>query len=326
MSASEPPTPYPLPQFPDKLSRPSYAETGKPRDGESAKFLVVGADGMLGTDLAAELRSRGHEVATPSLDQLDIADPESVVRIGELGGFDWVVNCAAYTAVDKAETETREATEVNHLGAGYLAGAVRSVGAKLIHVSTDFVFDGKAAEPYREDAPTHPLGVYGRTKRDGEEAVLANNANALIVRTAWLYGPNGNSFPRTIIRAHRAGKALRVVADQTGCPTYTADLARVLVDLAERNAFPGIYHAVGPEAMTWHEFAGRAVRTWQRTHGEPEGVEIEPIKTEDWPTPAARPKYSVLSTAKIAELGIAPMRPVDEALNEFCLRLASSAH
>ncbi|HVT11017.1 MAG TPA: dTDP-4-dehydrorhamnose reductase [Fimbriimonadaceae bacterium] len=284
------------------------------------KFLVVGADGMLGTDLVAELRSRGHAVTTPSLAELDIADPESVVRIGELGEFDWVINCAAYTAVDKAETEVREATEVNHLGAGYLAGAVQGIGAKLVHVSTDFVFDGKATEPYREDAPTNPLGVYGRTKRDGEEAVRASNANALIVRTAWLYGPNGSSFPRTMIRAHQAGKRLRVVADQTGSPTYTADLARVLVDLAEKNAFPGIYHAVGPEAMTWHAFATRAIRAWQRVRGEPEGVEIEPIKTEDWPTPAARPKYSVLSMEKIAELGIAPMRPVDEALEEFCRR------
>lgn len=298
---------------------------GLPSKVHAVKFLVVGASGMLGTDLVAELRSRGHEVTAPDPEDLDVTDPTAMARLGagELGQFDWVINCAAYTAVDKAESEVREATEINTIGAGYLASAVQGIGAKLIHVSTDFVFDGNAAEPYREDAPTHPLGVYGRTKRDGEESVRTNNPNAIIVRTAWLYGPNGNSFPKTMIRAFLAGKQLKVVADQTGCPTCTADLARVLADLAAKNAFPGIYHAVGPEAMTWHEFALRAIRAWQRTHEQPEGVEIAPIKTEDWPTPAARPKYSVLSTEKIEEFGIGRMRPVDQALEDFCRRLGS---
>lgn len=286
---------------------------------------------MLGSDLVAELLRRGNDVTAPALPQdLDITDPTDMARLasGEVSQFDWIVNCAAYTAVDKAETDVREATEINTIGAGYLATAARTLGAKLIHISTDFVFDGQATKPYSEDAPTNPLGVYGRTKRDGEEAVIENNPNALIVRTAWLYGPNGNSFPRTMIRAFLAGKQLRVVSDQVGCPTYTADLARFLVDLVETNAFPGIYHAVGPEAMTWHQFAIRAIRAWQRTHdpmpSDPttqRPISIEPITTEEWPTPAKRPKYSVLSTAKIKGLGIARMRPVDEALAEFCARL-----
>lgn len=286
------------------------------------RFLILGAKGMLGTDVVGEAESRGHEFVAADL-ELDITDPMAMARIssGELGPFDWVINCAAYTAVDKAESEVREATELNTLGSAYLANTVQGIGARLIHISTDFVFDGSATEPYLEDARTNPLGVYGRTKRDGEDAVLSNNANALVVRTAWLYGPNGNSFPRTMIRAFAAGRQLRVVSDQVGCPTYTADLARVLVDLAEKNAFPGIYHAVGPEAMTWHEFALRAIRTWNVTRGVSTGVEIEPIKTEDWPTPAARPKYSVLSTQKIEDLGVRPMRPVEEALADFCRRL-----
>lgn len=278
---------------------------------------------MLGTDMVSELRRRGHVITAPSSSELDITDPMSTARLasGELGEFDWVVNCSAYTAVDKAESEVPQATGLNTIGPGYLAMAVQSLGAKLIHVSTDFVFDGEATEPYREHARTNPLGAYGRTKRDGEENVLSNNPNALIVRTAWLYGPNGNSFPRTMIRAHLAGRQLKVVADQVGCPTYTGDLARVLADLIEKNAFPGIYHAVGPEAMTWHEFAGRAIRAWQETHGLPVGVEIEPIKTEDWPTPATRPKYSVLAMDRLAQAGVAPMRPVSEALRDFCSRL-----
>ena len=150
--------------------------------------------------------------------------------------------------------------------------------------------------------------------------MLANNANALIVRTAWLYGPNGNSFPRTMIRAFNRGSSAGG-SDQVGCPTYTADLARVLVDLAEKNAFPGIYHAVGPESMSWHEFALRTIAAWSKRHEwEAHPTEIEPIRTEDWPTPAKRPKYSVLSTAKITSLDIAAMRPVDESLQDFCVR------
>lgn len=275
---------------------------------------------MLGTDLVSEVERRGFTCRGLDLDELDISDPTDMARLasGEFGEFDWVVNCAAYTAVDKAETEVREATEANALGPGYLAMSVQGIGAKLIHVSTDFVFDGASDVPYTEDAKTTPLGVYGRTKRDGEESVLANNSNAIVVRTSWLYGPNGNSFPRTMIRAYLAGKQLKVVADQTGCPTYTADLARTIVDLADKNAFPGIYHAVGPDAMTWHEFALKAIRTYLHVKtiaGEPE---IEPIRTEDWPTPAARPHYSVLSASKIRSLGIEPMRPIDAALTEFC--------
>jgi dTDP-4-dehydrorhamnose reductase len=285
--------------------------------------IVVGARGMLGTDLVAELVRREHTVTALDVQEIDITDPMSIAKLasGEFGEADWVINCAAYTAVDKAETETRQATEINTLGPGYLASSVQGIGARLIHISTDFVFDGTATEPYSEEMPTNPLGVYGRTKRDGEDAVLSNNGNAIIVRTAWLYGPNGGSFPRTMIRAYLAGRELKVVADQVGCPTYTADLARVIVDLAEKNAFPGIYHAVGLDAMNWHEFALRAIQTWNRLHDNNSEVAIAPLRSEDWPTPAARPKYSVLSTEKLRGLGIEPMRSVEEALADFCARL-----
>jgi dTDP-4-dehydrorhamnose reductase len=282
--------------------------------------LVLGSRGMLGTDLFAELERRGHIVTGVDLPEFDITDPMACARLagGELGQFDWVINCAAYTAVDKAETEVRLATEVNALAPGYIATAVQGIGAKLIHISTDFVFDGESIDPYTEDMQTNPLGVYGRTKRDGEEAVLSNNPNAIVVRTAWLYGPNGPSFPRTMIRAFVAGKQLRVVSDQVGCPTYTADLARVIIDLIEKNAFPGIYHAVGPEAMSWYEFTLHTLEAWGAGR-----IVVEPIKTEDWPTPAVRPKYSVLSTKKLEALGIARMRPVREALEEFCAHLGT---
>jgi len=256
-------------------------------------------------------------------DELDVTDPESVANIpaGRFGGIDWCVNCAAYTVVDKAETEEEAAMAVNGYGVGYLAGAARLAGARLLHISTDFVFDGSATEPYEPDAPTNPLGVYGRSKLAGEKAALANDPGAVVVRTAWLYGPQGKSFPRTMIQAHAAGKSLRVVADQVGTPTCTLDLAVVLANVIEANIAPGTYHAAGPETMSWHEFAERAIKVGLTEAGKPAEVSIEPIGTEDWPTPAVRPKFSALSFRRLAEAGIAPMRSVDESLTDFVRRL-----
>ncbi|HEY0867413.1 MAG TPA: dTDP-4-dehydrorhamnose reductase [Fimbriimonas sp.] len=282
------------------------------------RVLVTGALGMLGSDLVGELGSRGFEVVATDLPELDITDPVSVGSIASqrFGQIEWVVNCAAYTAVDKAESDVQRATEINAFGPGYLARAAGLAGAKMVHLSTDFVFDGNASTPYREDDPTNPLGVYGDTKLAGEKSALGANPQTIVVRTSWLYGPNGPSFPRTMIQAHEAGKPLRVVADQFGNPTYTADLSRVLVDLIERNAFPGVYHASGPETMSWRDLAGIAIETWS---GRP--ASVEPIATSDWPTPAQRPAYSALSFDKVASLRIEPMRPVREAMADFCRRL-----
>jgi len=281
------------------------------------KVLVLGSTGMLGSDVLNELTTRGHAVVAPTSSELDIADPQSVAEITQMDGIDWCVNCAAYTAVDKAESEEQAAAELNALGPGYLARACAMKGIKLLHVSTDFVFDGEASEPYDELARTNPLGVYGRTKLAGEEAVFAAMPTAIIFRTSWLYGPNGKSFPKTMIGAWKAGKELRVVADQIGSPTYTRDLARVIVDALEKDIYPGTYHATGPDAMTWHDFAVLAVEAYRYAYGIGRAVEIAAIKTEDWPTPAHRPKYSVLSNKQLLESGIGPMRPTKEALVEF---------
>ncbi len=289
------------------------------------KVLVLGASGMLGSDLVQQIRSRGHDASTPSSNEFDIANPESAAGLAlERGAYDWCINCAAYTAVDKAESQPRLATEINALGPGYLSNACNMAGIKLIHISTDFVFDGGADSPYKEDSPTRPLGVYGQTKREGETAVLSANPNALIVRTSWLYGVHGQCFPKTMIGAWKAGKDLRVVADQTGCPTYTGDLSRVLVDLIEINAYPGIYHACGPNVATWHSFAVDAVSAWARLVGDDRPVQIEAIPTEAYPTPARRPKYSVLSTEKVRSLGVAPMRSLSDALVDFAKHLLST--
>lgn len=276
---------------------------------------------MLGQDVVAELKRRGHDVSAPSSREIDLTDPQSVAQITQLGRFDWCVNCAAYTAVDKAEDEEQRAAELNAMGPGYLARVCSMSGIKLLHISTDFVFDGAATEPYQEDAPTRPLGVYGKTKLLGEEAIQAALPMAVILRTAWLFGANGKSFPRTMIGAWKAGKTLKVVADQVGCPTNTGDLARTIVDAIEANIFPGIYHAVGPNTMSWFDFAKKAIESYREAHELDRPVEIEPIFTEQWPTPAARPPYSVLSTAKLLAAGIAPMRPLDAALAEFVAQL-----
>jgi dTDP-4-dehydrorhamnose reductase len=267
---------------------------------------------MLGRAVVAELGRRGFEAVPASREELDLAEPMDVAELaaGSFGTFGAVVNCAAYTAVDRAESEPQAAAEANALGVGYLGAACREIGADLVHVSTDFVFDGLSSEPYAEDAPTNPLSVYGRTKLDGERALLGH-PRAKVVRTAWLYG-DGKCFPLTMLNAYRAGRSLRVVADQRGNPTYVPDLARVLVDLVDRAAPAGVYHAVGPETTTWHDFAIRAIRA-----ATGETPDIAPVTTAEYPTPAVRPRNSALADTRLAPLGIAPMRPLDEALADW---------
>ena len=272
----------------------------------------------MGTDLVARLITDGNEVTAPSHSELDITDPSSVAQVAaHRGAFDWCINCSAYTAVDKAESEIESATLLNALAPSYLGGACAIAGIKLIHISTDFVFDGIATTPYAEDSPRSPLGVYGSTKAEGEIGLLTANENALIVRTSWLYGPNGNSFPKTMIRAWDAGKKLRVISDQTGCPTYTKDLASVLSQMVELNAFPGIYHGCGSTVTNWHAFAEKAILAWKESKGDPREVDIAPIPTSEYPTPAKRPQYSVMSTQKLQDLGIAEMPPVEVGLADF---------
>lgn len=287
------------------------------------RVLVTGAKGMLGQDVALELSRRQIDHLAYDRDELDLLDFRVLELFagGKHGKFDWVINCAAYTAVDKAETDALEVHRLNAAAPSALAHACVVHGARLIHVSTDFVFDGRASSPYLEDAPTNPLGVYGKSKLMGEQEVLKAMPSALVCRTAWLFGPLGKSFPLTLIRAWLAGKQLRVVADQYGSPTYTADLARVLVDLAHLGPEGGLYHTAGPDVMNWHELAIRSIEAYRDQHGINRPVEVEAIKTTEWPTPTPRPAYSALSFVKCAGLGIPPMRPMEEAVPEFVSRL-----
>lgn len=278
---------------------------------------------MLGSDVVQDFQHRGWPVSFPPHMDLNILHAPHIeaLRKGDYGDFQWIVNCAAYTQVDKAEEETMAAMALNGLAPGSLAAVCAEKGWRLMHISTDFVFDGLASDPYTEGSATHPVSVYGKSKFLGETNVMQYDPRSVIVRTAWLYGERGKCFPRTIVQAWKEGKDLRVVADQAGSPTFTKDLARVLGDLISRDIAPGIVHAVGPDAMTWHEFATAAVEAYRTVKGLADVVNISPIKTSDWPTPAKRPPYSVLSTQKLEGLGIAPMRPVSEALIDFASSL-----
>ncbi len=288
------------------------------------RLLVIGGSGMLGQDVCRAAETLGWTVAAPPRSELDLlnADQLRYWELDERKAFDFCVNCAAYTQVDKAEEESWEAMRQNGVAPGMLADLCRRRGWRLAHISTDFVFDGEATEPYPPTALPRPLGKYGSTKLIGEQNVAKENPNALIVRTAWLFGAGGGSFPKTMIRAWLAGKDLKVVADQTGSPTSTAALARSLLAMVAANAPAGIHHLAGPEAMTWHELASRAIAAYREAHSLDLPLpEISPIATSDWPTPARRPAYSVLDSSGAHAAGAAPFPPLAEELRDFALRL-----
>ena len=285
------------------------------------KLMIVGAGGQLGRELVRLVAAHSRERVT-ALDRsdLDVADPARVRAAVRRTAPDAVVNAAAYTAVDRAESEPERAFAVNRDGPRHLAEACAEIGAAMIHVSTDFVFDGRTDRPYLEDDPVSPLGVYGQSKADGEAAVRAALDRHLIVRTSWLYGVFGQNFAKTMIRLGREREILRVVDDQRGCPTCAGDLARALLRLARavrdsESVSWGVYHFCGEGVATWHEFA-EAVLESARVHLPLAVREIRPISTAEYPTPARRPAFSALDCGKIAKnFGIHP-RPWRECLAE----------
>ncbi|MDH3901578.1 MAG: dTDP-4-dehydrorhamnose reductase, partial [Gammaproteobacteria bacterium] len=228
----------------------------------------------------------------------DFLDPAAVARQADRLRPDWVINCAAWTLVDKAETESEPAFVINRDSPGMLAGAVARHGGRLLHVSTDFVFDGRQARPYREDDSPNPIGAYGRSKLEGEQAVLAALPGAVILRTAWIYGVRGHNFVKTIIRAAVADRPLRVVDDQVGSPTWSRDIAGAITVLVEKEAC-GLYHYTNSGSTSWHGFATAILADAPQAGFDLLTDTVEPIPTSAWPTPAARPPYSVLDTHKI---------------------------
>lgn len=267
--------------------------------GTTQRWVVLGAPGMLGQDVMTVAEAAGHEVTGLGRSNLDITSASAV--LDAVTGYDVVVNCAAWTAVDDAETHEAEAFAVNATGAAHVARAASRAGARLVHLSTDYVFDGGATAPYPEDAPVAPRSAYGRTKVAGEWAVRAEAPDALVVRTAWLYGAGGRCFPRTIARAAGERDRLSVVDDQTGQPTWTADLADLVVRLVGAEVPGGIYHGTSSGQVTWCGFAREVVAA--SGHATP----VDPTTSAAYQLPAPRPAYSVLGHDRLREAGVEPI-------------------
>jgi len=270
------------------------------------RYLVVGAGGMLGTDLQTALA--GREVTALTRSRLDVTDASAVAAA--VAGHGVVINASAYTKVDDAESHESDAFAVNAAGAGNLATAAAAAGAKLVQVSTDYVFDGAATTPYAESTPTAPVSAYGRSKAEGERLVLAAHPDgSYIVRTAWLYGENGGNFARTMLSLAASRPTVSVVDDQLGQPTWTLDLANQIVALLDNDAPAGVYHGTNSGSTSWFGFA-RAV--FAESGLDPDRV--LPTTSADFVRPAPRPAYSVLGHDAWTAAGIAPMRPWREAL------------
>ena len=287
------------------------------------RWLVTGAAGMLGRDLTTLLAARNEEFTALTRADLDITDAAATAAAVKAAGPDVVVNCAAWTAVDAAEDHEAQALAVNGFGAANLAAACASVGALLVHPSTDYVFDGNAASPYAEDAPTQPTGAYGRTKLAGEQAVRDALPHAsYIVRTAWLYGAHGKNFVKTMLRLAGNGTAPGVVADQHGQPTWTADVAAQVCALITTSAPAGVYHATSAGQTTWFGFAEEIFRLYHASaaadqDGKSERARVapRPITSAEFPTPTKRPAYSVLGHDALLAAGIRPISDWKDALH-----------
>lgn len=275
-----------------------------------SKLLVFGAGGQVGSHLLETAGRLGRDAVGRTHAETDICDPCAVGKAlaEEKPGF--VVNAGAYTAVDKAESDADTAFKVNRDGAEVVASAACKAGVPLLHLSTDYVFDGRATRPYTETDSVGPQGAYARSKEAGERAVMAAHDRHLILRTAWVYGPFGTNFLRTMLRLGAEREELAIVDDQTGCPTMTGDIAAAIlamVETAESAQFRdwGVYHYAGADVVTWFGFAGM-IFAQAEAFGR-KAPRLRPIGTADYPTPAPRPAYSVLSTAKIERVfGIKP--------------------
>jgi dTDP-4-dehydrorhamnose reductase len=275
------------------------------------KIVVAGGRGMLGTDLAAVCRAGGVEVVCRDLPELDICDPDSIA--GALEPCDWLVNCAAYTAVDRAESEPDRAMAINRDGAAHLAAWCRRQGAKMLQLSTDYVFDGETEKPYMEDDVPSPLNQYGRTKLESERVVQASGVEHLTIRTQSLFGPGGKNFVEAIrAQLDQSDTPLRVVNDQVSSPTYTRHLARSILRLLEAGN-RGIVHVSAGGCCSWYEFAVAIVRSAGANR------DVIPVSGSEFPRPARRPRYSVLATDRFEAWTGMTMPSWEEGLRDYLL-------
>jgi dTDP-4-dehydrorhamnose reductase len=260
-------------------------------------ILITGCNGQLGNELQLLQHERKDiKFVNTDIEQLDITSPDAIRQMVDEHEIDGIINCAAYTAVDKAESNEELCQKLNAEAPAYLADAIEKRGGWLIHVSTDYVFDGTAHTPYTEEADTCPNSVYGRTKLVGEFNALKMSKNTMILRTAWLYSEFGNNFVKTMLRLGKERNELGVVFDQVGTPTYAADLARMIMTILDKGIKPGIYHFTDEGITSWYDFTIAIHKAAGITN-----CHVRPIHTSDYPTPATRPHYSVLDKTKIKQ-------------------------
>ncbi|PEY36308.1 dTDP-4-dehydrorhamnose reductase [Bacillus cereus] len=276
------------------------------------KVLVTGAGGQLGKEFVAYFVEKGYTLYNFTREKLDVTDTVSLFLNMKKLQPDLILHCAAYTQVDAAEENWKEAYAVNAVGTRNIAVASEAIGAKLVYFSTDYVFDGERACAYHEFDQTHPLNVYGASKFAGEEAVRNFHSRYFIVRTSWLYGKYGPNFVRTMQTLAYIKKELRIVYDQIGCPTYTKDLVCKIEEIVQTNRY-GVYHVSNQGKCSWFEFACRIFQEM--------GVDVKaiPVKTEEYGAKADRPRYSVLQHLCLELNGFSPMRHWEEALREYLL-------
>ena len=261
-------------------------------------ILITGCNGQLGNEMQLlEKENPQHTFFNTDVAELDITDLKAIESFVEENQIDGIVNCAAYTAVDKAEENEALCDLLNHVAPGYLAAAIQKRGGWMIQVSTDYVFDGTNHRPYVETDPVCPNSVYGRTKLAGEEAVLQACTNAMIIRTAWLYSTFGNNFVKTMIRLGKERPELGVIFDQIGTPTYARDLAVAIMTAIKQGIHAGVYHFSNEGVISWFDFTKAIHRISGITT-----CHVRPLHTSEYPTPAARPHYSVLDKTKIKQV------------------------
>ena len=280
---------------------------------------LIGCKGMLGTEVARQLKNRNIDYIGTDID-VDITKLEVLEDFANKNPkIDWIINCSAYTAVDKAEDDKDFANLLNNIGPKNISSVAKKINAKMIHISTDYVFDGTGNIPYTEDMDVKPIGVYGQTKADGEKSVIDSGCEYYIFRTAWLYGYDGKNFVYTMLKLMESKSEISVVSDQKGTPTFAGDLANcVIKTITSKNQIPcGIYHCTDLGEITWYDFACEIYKQGKATGKLTNECKINPCSTDEFPTKAKRPAYSVLSKEKIQQaLGIAlPMW--NESLNVF---------
>lgn len=285
------------------------------------RLLVTGANGQLGRDVVLLLEKEGHDVLGCDRERLDITDYLQCEEVITSYHPEVVIHCAAYTAVDDAEMEPDKAYQVNTVGTRNVTVATEQVGAKLVYISTDYVFDGLSDIPYHEYDNTNPQSIYGKSKRAGEVLVQSLSSRWFIVRTSWVYGIYGNNFVKTILKLGQEKPKVQVVNDQTGSPTYTVDLAHFLLELMQTEKY-GIYHASNTGSCTWYEFTQAIFEEAQLLPNFNIQAELYPCASHQFPRPAPRPSNSVMDHASIRTNGLNDLRLWREGLREFLTELS----